>query len=145
MIIDALNKVSTAQAVTASAVSTNTYDSGSAGNDMSIGEPLCLAVEVNVAADHTTGDETYEIQIIQSANADLSAPDILAKLPVTAAQLSAGSLHYLGLPPTSKTKQYLGAQYVTGGTTPSVTLSADFRPQSMIQANKAYANNYTIS
>lgn len=145
MILDILNKLSAAQAFTATAVSENTIDTGSAGNDNSIGEPLCLAVQVGVAADFSTGDETYEIQIIQSASSNLSSPDVLASRVIAASALKAGSVHYLSLSPASKSKQYLGAKLVLGGTTPSITISAYLQPQSMIQAYKAYADNITIS
>lgn len=146
MFLDKQNQLSDSQAFAGAGtvVSSNTIDSGSAGNDISIGEPLVLAANVEVAADFTTTDETYELQIIQSANADLSSPDVLAKRAILASALSAGSLHYLGLPQGSKSKRYLGYQVVLGGTTPSVTLSAYLQPASMIQAVKNYANNYSI-
>jgi len=145
MYVDNELKVSDAQALTATAVSTNTVDNADALNDISVGEPLVLAVNVSVAADFTTGDETYELQIIQSASANLGTPDVLASRVLTAAQLSASSLHYLPLPPGSVSKRYLGARYVLGGTSPSVTLSAFFQPQSMIQKEKVYPDNITIS
>lgn len=145
MRVDALNQLSDAQALTATAVSTNTYDSETAGNDMSIGEELVLAVAVDVAADFTTGNETYELQIIQSAAADLSSPDVLAARAILAADLTAGSTHYLGMPSGSKTKRYLGARYVLGGTTPTLTLTTFLQPGSMIDKQKFYANNYVIA
>jgi hypothetical protein len=144
MFLDKQNQLSDSQALTATAVSSNTFDSGSAGNDISIGDGLALAVNVEVAADFTTTDETYELQIIQSANADLSSPDVLASRVIAASLLKAGSNHYLGLPPGSKTKRYLGARYVLGGTSPSMTVSSFIQPDSMLQNNKAYANNYSI-
>src|SRR3990167_4171654 len=77
MFIDAQALLSDAQAVTADAASTNTYDSGAAGTDITEGEPLGIGISVDVAADFTTGDETYEFHAIQSANANLSSPDVL--------------------------------------------------------------------
>ncbi len=145
MYVDNELKVSDAQALTATAVSSNTVDNADALNDISVGEPLVLAVNVSVAADFTTGDETYELQIIQSASANLGTPDVLASRVLTAAQLAANSLHYIPLPPGSVSKRYLGARYVLGGTSPSVTLSAFFQPQSMIQKEKVYPDNITIS
>lgn len=146
MIIDAHNLLSDAQAVSADAASTNTFDSGSAGNDVSVGEnPLVLVIQVDVAADFTTTDETYEFQIIQSAAANLGSPDILAQRTIAASALTAGSLHYLQLPPGSKTKRYLGAYYNVGGTSPSVTVTAFFQPSDMIQVNKVYPDNIVIT
>lgn len=145
MILDAQLQVSDAQALTATAVSTNTIDNVNASNDPSLGEPLVLAVAVDVAADFTTADETYEIQLIQSANANLSSHDVLASMVVLASALTAGSKHYLSMPVGSVSKRYLGARYVLGGTTPSVTLTAFLQPQSMIEALKVYPDGITIS
>jgi hypothetical protein len=145
MRVDALNQLSDAQAFAATAVSTNTFDSGSAGNDISIGEELALAVAVDVAADFTTGDETYELQLIQSAAADLSSPDVLASRPILASALTVGSTHYLPMPQGSKSKQYLGAKMVLAGTTPSVTLTIFLQPASMLDKQKNYPNNYVVA
>lgn len=145
MFIDNLLKVSSAQALSATAYSTDTVDSSQALRDVSVGEPLVLAVEVDTAADFTTTDETYEIQIVQSANSNLSSHDVLVSRVIDAADLSAGSLHYIPFAIGNKDKQYLGVRYVLGGTSPSVTVSAFFQPQSMIQVNKVYADNITIS
>lgn len=144
MFVDALNQLSDAQALTATAFSTNTFDSGDANNDISIGEPLGLAIGVDVAADFTTTDETYEIQIVQSANANLSSPDVLASRPILASDLTAGKLAYLGLPAGSKTKRYLGARYILGGTTPSITLTTFLQPLSMIEAIKNYPSGFQV-
>lgn len=145
MYVDALCLLSDAQAVTADAASTNTFDSARAADDVFAGEPMAVAFEIDVAADSTTGDETYEFQVIQSAAANLGSPDILAQRTIAAASLSAGSVHYLVVPPGAKSKRYLGAYYNVGGTTPTVTVTAHLIPLSMVQNYKAYAKNYTIS
>lgn len=145
MIIDSYNLLSDAQAVSADAASTNSYDSGAAGNDISVGEPLVLCISVDVAADTASGDETYEFQVIQSANSNLSSPDILALRAIDKAALTAGSIHYLPVPQGSKSKRYLGAYYNVGGTTPSVTVTAFLQPASMLQKEKNYADGITIS
>jgi hypothetical protein len=145
MYLDKLNQLSEAQALAATAYSTNTYDSGAALNDISIGEPLALFVKVDVAADFTTTDETYEIQLVQSANANLSSHDVLVSKVVLAADLALGDQVVLPLPPGSKSKQYLGARFVLGGTSPSVTLSAYLQPQNMIQNYKPYPDNIEIA
>lgn len=145
MFIDALCLLSDAQAVTADAVSTNTFDSGAAGNDVSVGEQLVAVIQVDVAADATTGDETYAFEFIQSAAANLGSADVLARRVIAAASLTAGSIHYLPLPQGSKTKRYLGLNYDVGGTTPTVTVTAFIQPASMLQLDKVYADGITIS
>lgn len=141
---DAFCQFSDSQAVAADAVSTNTYDTGAAANEIGTGEPLAAEIDVEVAADHTTGDETYTFELIQSANADLSAADVLASRTVAAANLVAGAQVIIPLPPGAKTKRYLGINYNVGGTTPSITCSAFLKPLSMIQSWKAYAAAGTI-
>ena len=59
MILDSLLKFSDAQALTATADSTNVIDLSN-DRDIGIGEPMALVVTVGVAADFTTGDETYQ-------------------------------------------------------------------------------------
>lgn len=145
MILDAQTLMSDSQALTATAYSSNTYDSGAAGNDISIGEAMCVALNVEVAADFTTTDETYEFQVVQSANANLSSHDVLCSRSILAADLTAGSHHILPLPSGSKTKRYLGVRYVLAGTTPTVTVSASYIPQSFAQVYKNYPDGITIS
>lgn len=144
MRLDAEQKLSASQALTATAVSTNTYDTGSAARDIGAGEPLTALVNVEVAADFTTTDETYEIQVIESAAADLSSPTVLQSRTIAASLLKAGSSHYVDVPMGAKTKQYMGLRYVLGGTSPSMTVSSYFLPKSMADQYKAYANNYSI-
>lgn len=145
MILDGQTLVWDAAAITADAASTNTYDTGSAGRDISVGEPLALFISVDVAADFTTGDETYAFQIIQSANANLSSPDILTVRTITAANLTAGTIHVIPLPSGALTKRYLGAYVDVGGTTPTITVTAWFAPLKFGQREKYYADAITIS
>jgi len=145
MYIDALLLLSDAQAVTVDANSTNTFDSGLSTNEIGTGEPLCLVLQVDVAADFTSTDETYEFQIIQSTAAALTSPDILVQRSILAADLTIGSLHYLPIPPGAKSKRYLGAYYNVGGTTPTITVTAFLQPMSMIQRDVVYPDGFTIS
>lgn len=147
MLIDAECLLSDAQALTATAVSTNTYDTGAAGNSIEIGEPLAMVITVGVAADATTGDETYQFQVIQSANANLSSHDVLSQTDtsfVTRATLVAGAKVVMPIPP-GKTKRYLGLRYVLGGTTPTLTVTSFIQPLRAVQLDKTYADAITIS
>lgn len=146
MFLDSQTLVSDAQAVTATAFSTNTIDLGAPTpkREIGTGKGLGFGVQVDVAADFTTTDETYQVDIVQSANANLSSPDVIASFIRTAAQLAVGSRHFFPIPPGWPTKQYLGLRYTTGGTTPTVTLTAWFTSQSTFSIEpKTYAKNYT--
>lgn len=145
MLLDAQTLLWDATALSSDAVSANTYDLGVAGNSLSVGEPMCAVIQVDVAADFTTGDETYQFNLLQSANANLSSADILSSIVRTAAQLTAGSLHVIPLPPGAETKRYLGLGYDGGGTTPTITVTAWFAPMSMIQRDANYPDGFTIS
>lgn len=149
MILDNFCKVWASAALTTDAASTYSYDTGAAGNDVSIGEPLAGLVNVEVAGDHTTGNETYEFQVIQSASADLSTPDILCKVSIVAgdvaALLAAGKFIVIPIPPGSVSKRYLGLYFDGGGTTPTITVSGYIVPLSFIQREKVYADAITIS
>ena len=142
---DAQTQICSTQAFTANAVSENTYDSGAAGNDITEGEPMGLGIDVTVAADATTGDETYEFQAIQSAAADLSSPDVLALIRPARVDLTVGKRLVLPLPPGSKTKRYLGLNVNVGGTTPSITINTFIAPLSFLGGWKAYADGFSIT
>lgn len=147
MILDAQTLLSDAQAVTADAVSTNTIDLGDVTpkRDIGDGEPLALVVTVDVAADSTTGDETYSFEFIQSANANLGSADVLAARTVAAADLYAGAQVVIPIPPGAITKRYIGLNYNVGGTTPTITCTSYVVPQSFVPKLKNYADGFTIS
>jgi hypothetical protein len=142
--VDAQALLSDAQAFTATAVSTNTYDTLSATNDIGVGEPLGIEFSVDVAADFTTGNETYQFDIISSAAANLGTPTVLASRAIVAGTLVAGFKFFMQVPP-GKTQRYLGWQLTAGGTTPLITVTASIKPISMMETLKYYPKNYTIS
>jgi len=148
MYLDAQLVLSDNQLVTATIASTNAFDSGGPTFDLPVGEPLGVMFTQDAAAKLSAGNETYQFQVIQSANPDLSVPDILLQTDtglVGRALLVKGFRFYLPLPSQLKTKQYLGVRYVLGGTAPSMLVSADLRPMSFLQNEKVYAANFTIT
>lgn len=147
MYLDALTRVWNAAALSADAASDFSYDTAAAGNDISIGEPLGLAIQVVTAAKVSGTTETYEFQIIQSTLGTLATPDILIKYPFTNAQattqLVAGSLIVLPVPPGSITKRFIGG-YFDGANTPTITVTAWFAPLSMFDRRHDYASRITV-
>ncbi|MCW3505653.1 Bbp16 family capsid cement protein [Burkholderia cenocepacia] len=121
MYIDSLLEFSRAQALSASGASTNIIDLGS-DRDIGPGRPLWVVVAVAVAADNTTGDETYSIALQTDDNAAFSSPTTIATLAPAAASMPAGSRFVIGMPFANE--RYLRLNYTLGGTTPSVTLNA---------------------
>lgn len=146
MYMDALLTLSDAQALTATALSANTIDLGNptVKNRIGTGEPLVVALQVDVAADITTGDETYTVQLISSAAAALSSPTVLSAITLTAAQLAVGKKFALPIPSGMPSQRYFGLNYVLGGTTPTITVTASVMPASMAEAEYTYyAKGYT--
>ena len=144
MILDKQNQLSDSQAFTVDAVSTNTIDCGNPTpkNDIGAGEPMCIAVNVEVAG---AGGCSYEFQAVQSANADLSSHDVLASVFPTEAQLAVGYTFAIPIPQGSVTKRYVGLKFNNVSGTTGVTVSAHLIPVSHFQNSKPYAKNYTIT
>jgi hypothetical protein len=142
MILDKLLQFSNAQALTATADSTNVVDLG-VDRDIGKGEPMALVVTVGVAADFTTTDETYQFQLETDDNAAMTSSTIVADLTIAASDLTAGSVHVI--PMTLTNERYLQAVYTLGGTTPSITIDAYLQPMNMVQATTNYASGYSVT
>jgi len=115
MYMDAQARPSLDQAVTTGTqASTDSIDLLSAiDNPGRSGMPLRAIAVVTTAF---AGGTSLQVNLIQSANSDLSSPDVLASGAVTAeASLTAGA-KLLDVPMPDTTKRYLGFQYVTVGT-----------------------------
>lgn len=143
MYIDAYNQFSDAQALTATAASTNVLDLGADGN-VGIGEPMVVRLHLDVAADGTTGDETYSVALQADDNSGFSSATEIGSVTITRDD-AAGSIYHIPVKPDTTAEQYLRLNYTLAGTTPSVTVTAFLIPQSMIDADVKYANGYTIS
>lgn len=143
MILDAQTRLSNAQAVTATADSTNYIDLG-VDRDIGRGQPQALVITVDVAADTANADETYQFQVETDDNTSFSSSTIIADRTIAGASLTAGSRHVIPLGLTIE--RYLQGVYTVGGTTPSVTVTAFIQPMNQIAAEDVvYANGYTIS
>lgn len=147
MYLDKENLLWDAVALSADASSTNAFDNGSSTPkvDFGAGEPMLLAIQVDVAADFTTTDETYAFNFIQSANADLSAPDVLVSRTIASTDLAAGAIQYIPIPPKAVTKRYLGLAFDGGGTTPTITVTGWVTSAKMVDARRDYASGFKVS
>ena len=144
MILDLQHQLSNSQALTATAVSTNVYDSSSDRN-VGIGEPMAVLINVEVAADFTTTDETYQFDIQTDDNVGFSSATVIASRAILAAALTLGSFHVLVLPKDTSAERFLRMNYTLAGTTPTVTISAHLMPLKDIQADVIYPGGSTIS
>lgn len=133
MVPDALLQFSAAQALVATAVSTNVIDL-LLDRDIGKGEPLGVLIVVTVAADVASGDETYQFDVQTDTTAAFGAPVVIASRAIARASLVAGSRWVIPIPPDTGPGRALRINYVLGGTTPSITVSAFLMPLSMIDS-----------
>jgi Flp pilus assembly protein CpaB len=144
-------------ALTTSAYSTNSYDSGVPGatpvsatpdlRDISVGEPLAMVVFVTVAALHV-GTETYEFDITQSASSTASSsPDTLVQVAFTTTQagtlLKAGAVIVVPLPEGSVTKRYISGHYVSANSA-GISVTAAILPMRDVTIARYYATAIVI-
>lgn len=146
MFVDSYTQLAAAQAFTATALFTNVLDMSTVDPDLGDGEPIGLQLTVDVAADFTTGNETYQLDILTDDAAALSSPTVVQSAIITAAELAAGDKHFFPLKKNIIQERYIGGRLTLGGTTPTITVSADIRPQSMSEGNyRHYASGFTVS
>lgn len=148
MYIDSLLKVSAAQAFTGAAVSTNAIDLGNVTpkREIGTGEPLGFGFSVDVAASSTT----VKLEVIMATDNALTAGIIvLVEETRLAADLPAGGLLFLGIPPGAPAAgwlRFLGIRATPAGGAATVTLSAWLTSHALFSIlAKSYAKGYTIS
>ena len=150
MLTDALLQLSSAQAVTTTAVSTNTIDLGTA-RDIGTGEDLYAVITVDEAAT-ASGSATVNFQVITSANANLSSANIIsqtdaiAKTDLTLARkpivICINPALLLSLPVGQR---YLGVQYtVATGPLTAGKFSATIT-NTEVSVNQNYPSGFSVA
>lgn len=145
MIIDQDGLLSDAQAFDADAYSTNIIDLGVTGRKIGVGEPMCICLFVDVAADHTTGNETFALEVHTDDDVAFGSATVLSSTTILYSALTAGSKHVLFLSPTWTFERYLAYYHNGGGTTPTITATVALLPVSNLANWKAGANAYTVT
>lgn len=141
MIIDSRLEFSVAQALTATAVSTNVIPvSGNIG----IGQPMVVAVTVKVAADVADANETYQFTLQTATDAAFTSPvNLMATQAFDGSTLIEGAT--FPVPLGANNLAFLRMNYTLAGTTPSITVSASLLPQSMIDGKDDLPISYVIN
>ena len=142
MITDSLLRVSEDQAVTSTAVSTNTIDLVVA-RDIGEGTPLYMNFAVTTAM---AGGTSIKFEVITSANANLSSPTVIGSSDaILTAALTAGKNVVVRLNPeiAGKGQRYLGARYTVSGTYSSGKITADV-VETIGDGRKFYASGFTV-
>lgn len=145
-LVDKYARLAADQAITVSAVCTDTYPLGVAGQDIGSGPiPLGIRFTVKVAA-LVVGTETYEFQIVSAtASNGTSGSDVLVTTgTLTTAQaavlLAAGDVITLAIPPgrIQPTATHITGKLVTANSA-GITIDADLCAVNEQQRYHAYA------
>jgi hypothetical protein len=141
MILDANLRLSNAQAITATADSTNMIDQKIANRDAGTGKPLFLVVVITTAMTNTG---TVEVKL-QGDSTSTMTPDKARSLFIIPAGSAVGDTFISPLHPRGDVEQYryINISYTVSGTVSTGNATA-FITQD-VQAWVAKANNYTIS
>lgn len=141
--LDDQNLYSDAQALTATAASTNLIDHGVDGN-LGVGEPMVVVLSLDVAADDGNADETYVAALEADDNSSFSSAASVGSVTITRGD-AAGTKYYIPVPPSESMERYSRINFTLGGTSPSATVTARLVPASFLQNDKYYASGYTVS
>ena len=133
MLIDSRLELSDAQALTASADSTNVIDLVTV-RQVGAGKPLFIQYVIDVAAGGTS--PTFQINIATGSATTLGT--VIAERILLEADAVAGAKFQIGVP-TDALERYLGIEYVLGGTSPTITISAWLTDQELTDTT-AYAD-----
>lgn len=140
MIIDSQHLFSDAQALTATAASTNLIDLG-AERRIGIGEPLAVVISCDVALGGTS--PTFVATLQSDDNASFSsAASVVASSSIST--FAAGAKLVIPIP-QGNTERYIRLNYTLGGTSPTITVTSFLQPMNMIQNDVVYADGITIS
>ena len=143
MITDSLLRVSTDQALTTTAVSTNTVDL-SIARDIGEGDDLYMNFAVTTAL---AGGTSVKFEVIGATNAALSSGVVVlgSSDAVVTASLVAGYNTAVRINPqiASNGQRYLGARYTISGTYTSGAVTADIVTD-IQDGKKFYASGFTV-
>lgn len=143
MITDALLRVSEDQAVTTTAVSTNTIDLTQA-RDIGEGKTLYMNFAVTTAF---SGGTSVKFEVVSSASADLSSPTVIGSTDaIVTASLTAGKNVAVKINPqiASTGQRYLGARYTVSGTYSAGKVTADV-VETIQDGKKFYASGFSLT
>lgn len=143
MITDNNLRVSTAQAVTTTAVSTDKIDLLQA-REIGEGADLFFVFTVGTAF---AGGTSITFQIVTDNNDALSSPTVIAATAaIVTASLTAAAQFVVPIPPqvASLGERYLGAQYTVSGTYSAGTVTADV-VHNIQDGKKFYPSGFTVA
>ena len=144
MIRDAGTTFSSAQAVTANAVSTNSWDTR-ATSRFGIGNPLYVIVQCTVQMEDSGNNSNCTVYLQSSANANMASATNMQTLGVFATNTTVGTIlgtYGVHINPAALNNRYIALYYSMGGgdlTAGSFTAFVTPDPQAWV----AYAKGFT--
>lgn len=143
MITDKFLRVSDAQAVTTTAVSTDSIDL-SLARDIGEGQDVVFNFSVGTAF---AGGTSVQFEVIVADNAALTTNPVAvgSSAAIATASLTAGKMEAVRVNPqiASLGKRYMGARYTVVGTMTAGTVTADV-VETIQDGRKAYASGFTV-
>jgi hypothetical protein len=139
--------MSKAAITTAAVVSADTFDLGAVGTDPSIGELMAGLFTVTAAAGGSPAATSYLFEVITSASPVLTSPTVIASsgaVLTAGGRLAVDQEVIVPIPQGSISQRYLGFRVTpTGGTSPTLSVSAHYVPLKEIPAYKPFPKAYT--
>lgn len=147
MYLDKALELARAQAIVASAYTTNTVDldNPSVANRIGSGEDLTTVwvVTTSAAGDSASFTDTFDFLVVSSAAENLSGHTELIKRRIAAALLVAGYTFEVPIPKGRPTQRYIGGR-VEVGSGDTVSVSCYIVPRDFVQDFTAYAKGYAV-
>jgi hypothetical protein len=114
MLIDRQLRFSSAQAITATAASTDLIDLATSNRDLGVGTPIWLVVVVTTAFTDTNSDSTITVTVQSDDDVAFgSATTVQTISPVFAALSAVGAIRVVQLHPIPTDERYLRLTYTT--------------------------------
>lgn len=145
MLMDIQNQFSNAQAITATAVSTNYVDLGAICN-IGTGECLYLVLHITTAFTDASSDSTLTPSMEADNNTSFSSPATIRTFDVFAALTAVNTIRKYRLEPFTDSglfERYLQLRYTVANGNFTTAAISSFLVED-VQAWKAYAVGYTI-
>lgn len=148
MILDKLNKLGDAQAITsADAYTTDSLDLGNVTPKRRVGNgerlSLIFVVTTAAAADGGSFTDTCDFMAVESANSNLGSHAVIAQRRLPASELVVGKVIEIPLPYDRPQLRYVGGR-VELGTDDTIAVSSFILPSDQVQGFLAYADGYAV-
>lgn len=140
-LIDAQTRLGTAQALSASGATTDYLDTTKARN-LGDGEALAMVFTVTTAIAGTTPTCSFAVQSDSSSGFGTAVTHVTAS--PAAAALVVGAQIVVVIPVAVAVGQFIRGLFTLGGTTPTISVTTDIVPLSMVKKTALYASGFAV-